>query len=170
MTPLARANGSIKLLLILLLAVLAGCGFQPRGQGQLHSLANLGNPIHIDGLTSYSPLYLAISKQLKQSGAQISEQAEGALRLRISQHKSTERVISVDSRKRAAEYELVESLYYTLERPGQVRPRAQQLRSVRFLFRPQSQVLAAGHEEQQMRAEMRQDLATRLVRRIAASQ
>lgn len=153
---------------LLLLGLLSACGFQLRGQ--VEQLQRLPQPLYIAGVEPYSPLGRELRQQLAQAGAMLTPQADlAAAVLRISQVRSTARLLSLDSQNREAESELEESLHFSLRVPQQGdRIPDQTVRVIRTQFRPQSQVLAREREEEAVRADMRRELVNRMIRRLAA--
>jgi len=157
-------------LLILTIALLAlgGCGFQPRGS--VPQLDKLPGPVYISGIDRYSPLHRELSEQLQQAGVQLTHDGNSATSLlRIRDHRSGRRLFSVDSSNRAAEFELEESLKFSVRHVSRGELiEDQTVRVLRVLFRPDDQVLAREREEQQLRDDMRRDLVGRMIRRIKA--
>ena len=150
-----------------LLLPLAGCGFQLRGQTA--PLVTLGGPVQVVGLTFHDPLYRELQQSLHVAGASATTDSGGAVVLRISDRQSNRRVLSVDNRNKAVEYELEESFLFSVrDRDGNERAPEQRLRALRVIFNPEDEVLGRNREEDLMRADMRRDLANRLVERLAA--
>lgn len=152
---------------LLLLALLTGCGFQLRGQ--VMQLSGLQQPLLVAGVTPDSPLGRELRDQLLQAGTQLTEDAaQAGATLRITHVHSGDRILGLDSRNRATEYELVESLRFRLlERQAGERMSEQQLRVTRTLFLPQTRVLAGQAEAETLREDMRRELVNRLIRRLA---
>jgi LPS-assembly lipoprotein len=154
------------LLLVLLLPLLGACGFQPRGQTA--PLVELGGPLQVTGLGLHDPLYRELQQALELAGAGAATDG-GAAVLRISDRRSTRRVLSVDNRNKAVEYELEESFRFSVhDAQGRERVPEQDLLSLRIIFNPEDEVLGRNREEDLLRADMRRDLANRLVERLAA--
>jgi LPS-assembly lipoprotein len=156
------------LALLGLLALSAGCGFKPRGQTV--DLTSVPGPLHISGIRPYSPLARELRRQLEQTGiAVVDARADSGSVLRIGRRDTDSRVLSVNSRNKAVEYELEESAriaLYGLDGRELVAP--QTVRVLRILLRPGETLLGSNREEDLLRADMRRELAERIVRRIAA--
>jgi len=152
---------------LLLLSLLSACGFQLRGQ--VAQLSGLGQPLFISGVEPYSELGRELSEQMEQAGMRLtSERGEAASTLLITQVRSSERVVGLDARNRAAEYELMESLRFSLRETGRgERVPEQTLRVTRTVFAPQDQFLAGRQEAQALRGDMRRELVNLLIRRLA---
>jgi len=162
-----RSSKLIGLVLVLLAMNLGGCGFQPRGQAV--TLAAVPSPVFIAGLASYSDLYRELSRLLKIADIEITSSAdESASVLRISGVDSEARVLSVNSRNKAVEYELEESASFALRaRDGRQLVETQRVSVLRVQYRPEVGVLGSDREGELMRREMRRDVAGRIVRRLA---
>ncbi|MFM1892648.1 MAG: LPS-assembly lipoprotein [Pseudomonadota bacterium] len=155
------------LLLLLLLPLLGGCGFQPRGQAA--PLVELGGALRMTGLSIQDPLYRELQQALQLAGADTTAEGDAAAVLRISDRRSTSRVLSVDSRNKVVEYELEESFLFSVRgSDGSERIPEQRLITLRILLNPQVQVLGRNREADLIRIDMRRELANRLVERLAA--
>ena len=127
-------------------------------------------PIHLTGITPHRPLYRALARALEQTGAKLSDQAAGALLLRVSDVRSNRRVLSVDRRNKTVEFELEESFLFSLrDARGAPVTADQRLRALRISLNPEIEVLGRSREEQLLRDDMREELAQQLVERIAAA-
>ena len=155
-------------LLALALLSISACGFQPRGQAM--GLAGVPNPVHISGIASFSDLYRELSRQLKIAGAQIAPTgAESASTLHITGVEQDIRLLSVNSRNRAVEYELIAAATFSLRTAnGQELVAPQQVRALRIQYRPEIAVLGSSREAELLRQNMREELAGRIVRRLTA--
>lgn len=157
-------------LALALLVALGGCGFQPRGHAP--GLSGLPSPLHIAGVASNTALYRELSLQLHAAGVTLLPRAEAegaAAVLQLSERGSSSRVLSLDSRNRAVEFVLEESVRFVLRLPGAAPAPAQSVRSERILYQPADAILSSGRETVLLRAEMQRELATQIMRRLAAA-
>jgi len=154
--------------LALALLSISACGFQPRGQTM--SLAGVPSPVHISGIASFSDLYREIYRQLKIAGARIAPTgAESASTLQIAGVEQDARLLSVNSRNKAVEYELIEAATFSLRTAnGHELVAPQRVRVLRIQYRPEIEVLGSGREAELLRQDMREELAGRIVRRLTA--
>jgi LPS-assembly lipoprotein len=154
--------------LAFLLFNLAGCGFQPRGHAV--TLTGVPSPVYVAGIASYTELSRELRLQLTRAGVEIAPSAaESASVLRVSGVNSKARVLSVNSRNKAVEYELEESASFALRtRDGQQLVEPQRVSVLRIQYRPEVGVLGSDREGKLMRRDMRRDVAGRIVRRLAA--
>lgn len=155
-------------LLILGIALLLhGCGFQLRGQVAPLSLPG---PMFISGLEPFSPMHRSLSEAFTQAGVELTNSTQQATStLVIRDYKSDSRLFTLDSANRAAEYELRESLRFSLRSAAlSDRTETQSLRVLRTLYRPNDQVLGRTHEEKALRDEMRSELARKILQLLSA--
>jgi len=152
---------------LMLLGLLSACGFQLRGQ--VAKLQGLSQPLAISGVSPDSTFGRELHDQLRQAGAQLTADSSMAnATLRISARNTAERVVGLDSRNRATEYELMESMRFSLREKGHgQRIPEQTLRVTRTLFAPQNRVLSGQQEAQTLREDMRRELVNRLIRRLS---
>lgn len=156
------------LVLVFLALTLSGCGFQPRGLTT--TLSGVPSPVFVSGITSYSDLYRELGLQLKIAGVElVPSAAESASVLRITGVDSEARVLSVNSRNKAVEYELEESASFSLlASDGRELIKTQRVAVLRIQYRPEIGVLGSDREGELLRRDMRRDVAGRIVRRLAA--
>ena len=156
--------------LAILVALLsaAGCGFQPRG----HAMADAGipGPVYISGIATFSDLHRELYRQLKIAGTQTaSSAAEGAVTLHIAEVEADSRLLSVNSRNKAVEFELMESATFSLRsRQGQELLAPQRVSVLRIQYRPEVAILGSDREAELLRQDMREELAGRIIRRLGA--
>lgn len=155
------------LLLACSLVLLAGCGFQPRGQTV--GSDSLPNPIRISGIPSWNDLYRQLDRQLAIAGVEVVTGETPAAVLTILKPRSDSQLLSVNSRDRAVEYEITEEAGFTLAAADGQRLLARQRLTVRrILYRPEVAVLGSDREAELLRRDMREELAGRIIRRLSA--
>ena len=154
------------LVLVLSLA-LAACGFQPRGATV--DLSDLPSPLYIGGISRHTDIHRELRKQLQRSSVPLAESAQNsALMLRISDHETDTRLLSVDSLNRGIEFELEETVSMVVyDRDGKERLAPLQIRALRIWFRPPEGILGSGREEELLREDMRKEIAQRVLNRLA---
>jgi LPS-assembly lipoprotein len=171
MTSAALTSIFVKRLAIVLLALgVAACGFHLRGQGETFKAADIPNPLHITGLPADSALLRELSAQFELAGVRIlNDPAGSAAVLRLGNPRSGSRLLSVDSRNKAVEYELLEAVTFSLATAEGIQTRSPQTVSVtRIQYRPEGAVLGSDNEAELLRGDMRRDLATQILIRLAA--
>ena len=159
---------TMTLLLALLLATLAGCGFHLRGQGP--ALAGLPSPLAVTGLSPFAPLMRELREQLKLATVTVvDEPAQAAATLALSGARSDTRLLSVNSRNKAVEYVLEQSVDFTLLGADgtPILPR-QTVEIRRIQYRPEGAILGSDNETELLREEMNRELVAQLLRRMAA--
>ena len=156
--------------LVVVVALLAGCGFHWAGSRPLPpALAS----VYIDVVTPYRvskpPLEAALSSRLLRRGARLAGSL-GAARtiLRITDLTESRQVLSVDPFGKAVEFKLTTTLRYQLVATGSepLPPDTIQV-SRDYSFNAQ-QVLAKEAEEQRLQSFMQDELAELLLLRLEA--
>ena len=148
----------------LLIIVLTGCGFHLRGA--LPTLT-MDNPIYITGVDKNSDLYRELARQLRGAKSVITETLSLAKSvLTISDYRSRERQLTLNSSNQAVEYELEESFNFSVQTSNTTVER-RPLKVTRVLGRTESETLAREREEREMRINMRHDLVNQLMYQLA---
>ena len=148
----------------LLIIVLTGCGFHLRGA--LPTLT-MDNPIYIAGVDKNSDLYLELARQLRGAKSVITETRSLAKSvLTISDYRSRERQLTLNSSNQAVEYELEESFNFSVQ-TSRTTVESRPLKVTRVLGRTESETLAREREEREMRINMRHDLVNQLMYQLA---
>jgi len=152
---------------LLLLLLLAGCGFHLRGYQQ--TTPELDG-LYIAAAEQRESLAGVLRRQLRSAGVRLAATPEGAdKRLRILDERFTQRVLSVDGNGKALEYELRLRVRFALAgADGVEQPQAQPLDLVRRLLLSGEDELAQRNELTLLKADMREELASRLIRRLQA--
>ncbi len=148
----------------LLIIVLTGCGFHLRGA--LPTLT-MDNPIYIAGVDKNSDLYRELARQLRGAKSVITETRSLAKSvLTISNYRSRERQLTLNSSNQAVEYELEESFNFSVQ-TSNTTVESRPLKVTRVLGRTESETLAREREEREMRVNMRHDLVNQLMYQLA---
>ena len=148
----------------LLIIVLTGCGFHLRGA--LPTLT-MDNPIYIAGVDKNSDLYRELARQLHGAKSVVTETRSLAKSvLTISNYRSRERQLTLNSSNQAVEYELEESFNFSVQ-TSRTTIESRPLKVTRVLGRTESETLAREREEREMRVNMRHDLVNQLMYQLA---
>ena len=148
----------------LLIIVLTGCGFHLRGA--LPTLT-MDNPIYIAGVDKNSDLYRELARQLRGAKSVVTETRSLAKSvLTISEYRSRERQLTLNSSNQAVEYELEESFNFSVQ-TSNTTVESRPLKVTRVLGRTESETLAREREEREMRVNMRHDLVNQLMYQLA---
>ena len=152
-----------------LLILLTGCGFHPRGEHAV-TAANL-SPATISGLPAHHNLVRTLTRQLRDAGISMADRAQdAATEIRIHKQKTDRQVMSVDDRRKTVEYEIRESLEYSIKRAsGDAPTERQTLTAQRILFNPGTDLLGRNREELMLRHDMHEELSRRLIQRLSRS-
>jgi LPS-assembly lipoprotein len=157
-------------LCLLALAVLlgqAGCGFHLKGYQQ--ASPNLDG-LYIEQGSGRDNLAGAIHQQLLVSGVELATSAAQAKNvLRILRDRVSQRVISVDANGKVLEYELLlEASFSVAGSASQESPTPRNLELTRQLISSGSDELGRRREAEQMRHDMRTDMAGQIIRQLQA--
>jgi LPS-assembly lipoprotein len=155
--------------LLLLMLILAGCGYQLRGAGGSMAMPQI-SPLYISGLAFADPFSQTLRNNLAGAEVVLVDSAVGAKEtLYIFNHVRDKRVHSVGSRGKVLEYELTESLSFSLGRmPDRFAREKAEVLSVRRIYtNPETETLGRQYEEAELRKDMYQQLASRLMRQMA---
>lgn len=142
--------------IISLVTVLAACGFHLRGAVQIPPAMER---TYLSGTPREGELAAEIEGVLTGSGGDLVDRLETASAELVIQNEDFDRrVLSVDSRGKVSEYELIYRLGFLLRgSDGEVLAPARDIKIFRsFAFDPEN-VLGAGDEEAALRKQMRSD-------------
>lgn len=155
-----------KFIIILCLFVTA-CGFHLRGQYTL--------PSHLQTLAiqpddPYSPIQREIRSTLRASNVDVVERTKGVYTLHIISHNLSRSVLIIGTDGQAKQEQLIYRVKYQVIKPnGETLPE-QTIMVERILNVNFSQTLGQNQEEDILLAEMRQDVASQLMRRLSVLQ
>jgi len=155
------------MLAVLLLALLAGCGFQLRGQASLPAAMST-TWLSVPDPTSAFARELALL--LRGNGVVLVDgPAEDAAELRILQERITRRALTISGDARVREFELVFDLRFSLvASDGEVLLPPELLRLERDFQFDEQEILGAATEEELLRENLRRNMAAALIRRLEA--
>jgi LPS-assembly lipoprotein len=148
-------------------AALAGCGFHLRGELDVKLPAHL-SPMLLSGIGTSDPLYYALTAALGEGGVIITRQpAEAKSVLLLSARENRRRVVAVDSRGYAVEYDVVEGVTFELRDQNRATlVEEQRIEVDRSYTDPTGDPLGLANERLVLRESARQDLVRQIVRRL----
>ena len=155
-----------RLLVLLLLLALSGCGFHLRGATGT-PLGDSLPELHIKGIDIEVDFGRRVAQALEANGVKlVSDHIEDdTATMVLTTPKSSRQVLSIDNKVRAREYALTSAVSFTLKRIGL--PAVKQIVRVRRdLVVDPTQVLGSDQEERRLRKEMENELAQLLVLRL----
>jgi LPS-assembly lipoprotein len=162
---------SLKSLVILLSAgMLVACGFHLRGSVELSPEIT---PVFLDKSGADSALNRELRTLLLQSGKDVLTQTKSEAKtvLNIVSAREKKRVVAVDDRGRARQYDLSYLLRYSLAGkniPQSGSDNISELHLKRSLTFDPDNVLAIGHEAERLYNDMRKDSARLIMQRMQA--
>ena len=156
------------LLLGALAGAAAGCGFQLQGAGVLPEVVAT---TYVESPQRYTEFHVRLSDALTARGVDLAESRDeaGAV-LRILEDTTGQRVLSVSARNTPQEYEVFYAVGFSLEAGGTALIDNEFLVATRSYSYDPTQVLGMAAEEQVLREALAEDLARRVLRRIAGVQ
>ena len=147
-------------------AFAAACGFHLRGQAPLPAV--VARP-YIETSDRYSPLYAALTSQLRAAGASLapdSTSASAVIRLHVD---STGReLLSIAANNKPGEYEVYYTTEYSVSAGDRELLARQEATLTRDFGYDETAVLAKEHEEQSLRVALADELAGLIMQRLAA--
>jgi LPS-assembly lipoprotein len=148
------------------LALAAGCGFHLRGQVQLPAV--MARP-YIETGDRYSALYAALTSQLRAAGVSLAPDAASATAVvRLHVDSTGRELLSIAANNKPGEYEVYYEVEYSVTAGGSELLARRQARLTRDYSYDEATVLAKEHEEQSLRVALADELAGLIVRRLAA--
>ena len=160
---LIRAAG-----LLLMAALLAGCGFHLRG-----SNGQFNMPFHSIylGFPETSPLGIELKRNLRGSGETVIAQdaAHAEARFEVLSETRAKTILSLNSQGRVREYLLTYTLVFrVLDAKGEMLLGSTEISLKRSISINENQVLAKESEEVLLYRDMQTDLVQQILRRLAA--
>lgn len=158
---LLLALGSLALLL-----QLSGCGFHLRGSQDNFS-ANI--PALVLDSQNAGTLGRDLKRRLERQGVTLLDSAsEDSLRLTLLDYRRDRRVLSVTSRGRVSEYELIGQLRYQVQRGDTTLLGPDTIEVIRDFTFDEDQVIGKAEEEALLNKEIQRELVLQLLRRLQA--
>ena len=153
------------LVVIVLAAVVAGCGFQLRGTDTLPEQLMQAR---IDAVDAYSPLLRELRPRLQAAGVNL-DQPEQPARIIITQDQLRTEVLSVGAQARVREFELVYQLRFSVQdAEGEILLSNQNLEVRREYSFDETQLLGKAREEEFLRDELYRQMAELIMVRLSA--
>jgi LPS-assembly lipoprotein len=152
------------LAVLLVVALLSGCGFHLQGSG---SLPEGARKVYIITADQVTPFAVELRRAIERAGGTMTNtSAEAETVVRIQRDRSGRRVLSVSARNTPQEYEIFYSVEYSVDRGGKEVLETQPLEMLRNLSFDETQLLAKDREEVIVREAMARDLALLVARRL----
>ena len=159
-------NWLCRAIVVVALALAAGCGFHLRGRMPLPAV--VAQP-YIETGDRYSPLYAALVSQLRAAGATLAPDAATASAvIRLHVDSTGRELLSIAANNKPGEYEVYYAAEYSVTAGGHELLKRQQARLTRDYSFDETAVLAKEHEEQSLRVALADELAGLILRRLAA--
>ena len=160
---MSRSRTGVRcMMLALALAVLAGCGFHLRGsQGEFESIP----PVFVRG---GDPAALELRQMLRMAGSTVAETpAQAGLIVAVTDVRRERRVLSVGTRGRVQEYQLLYQLdWHGEDREGRQIVAAETISQSRSFSFDETDVIAKSNEEGFLFRDMQRNAVMQIMRRL----
>ena len=162
-----RQSPARLLVALSLVCLLPACGFALRGS---ETVAADGTTVHIRAAEPGSALLQTLNDALLAAEVMLSPSAtNGGLQLQLGAESLLSRPGSVNSRARAAQYDVEMSVEVMLERGGSVMFGPLRIATQRSYYEDLSTIAGSSEEVVLLQQEMRQELAQQVLRRLRAA-
>lgn len=152
--------------LLLLAALLSGCGFHLQGRQTLPAVLAT---VYLDPADAQSEFTHALRTQLAVAGARMSPAATGdAATVRVLRDAVHERVLSVSTRNIPTDYELVYEVEVSVSAAAGELMAREPFTLSRVVSFDETKLLAKEREKQILLAALARDMASVVVRRLSA--
>jgi LPS-assembly lipoprotein len=160
-------NSFSKMLVSFIIVLIAGCGFQLRGNANLSEHLNV---MFIQGISTKSGLGLEIKRTLQNNGVTVlSEYDKTASVFTLVENEIDRRVLSVGSDAKASEYQLYQEVSFkVVDKQGELLSDVQTVKAQRDYRFNQDQVLGSENEQEFLTENLNKQLAQSIFRRLAA--
>ena len=150
---------------LLALGLAGGCGFHLQGHAPLpDSVRNA----YLEVPDRQSEFVLNLRRALLSNGAHLAqEKSQASAVVSIVRDNFTRRVLSVSATNQPNQYEVTYSVSFTVSAHDQELLPQQELTATRTYSFDERLLLAKGHEEDILRADMAHDLADMVMRRLS---
>lgn len=149
-----------------LLLGLAACGFHLQGHTPLP--AAVKTP-YVEAQDRQSDFVQSLRRTLLYNGAHIAERRDQASAVvQIIRENYKKRVLSVSATNQPNEYEVTYTITFAVSAGGHELLAREEVAATRTYSFDERLLLAKGHEEELLRADMARDLADRVMRRLAS--
>jgi LPS-assembly lipoprotein len=151
-----------------MLAAVSGCGFQL--QDTASTLSPALAQTYIASTETRSEFIDSLRDVLRLHGVDIVGERDASAVLTIEQDETGTRLLSVNARNIAREYEIYYAVTFSLRVAGHEPVTSEPILLTRAYTYDETKVLAKAREEQILRRALAEDLARQVVRRIEAMQ
>jgi LPS-assembly lipoprotein len=148
------------------MTLMAACGFHLRGQTPLP--ASLATP-YIESSDRYTPLHAALEARLRAAGAKLAtDPAAASAVIHLHKDETGRELLSVSADNRPGEYEVYYRAGFSVTAGDRELLARQDVALTRDYGYDETAVLAKEHEERSLRAALAEEIASLILRRLAA--
>lgn len=146
--------------------LLTGCGFTLRGTA---TLPDALQSLHLESLDNNSDVVREMRRVLQNNRITLLDAPDtGTYSLGLGTEQNSERTLSVNANARAGEYELTMDLQFQLRQGANIVLGPENLSTSKVYLADPENAVAKNEEAEQIRREMRQELALQIIRRLQA--
>ncbi|MDX1492000.1 MAG: LPS assembly lipoprotein LptE [Pseudohongiellaceae bacterium] len=158
---------TIRLFFLSLLAVsLSGCGFSLRGST---SAMDETVSVYLNAQNPSDATAVSIRQALENSGVSVVQSDSADYTLALSAEQFSARPTTVNGRARAAQYELVLAIEFSLQQADTLLIPEETLAANRSYFEDLANISGSNEEQILLRTEMRTELVDKVIRRVATA-
>jgi len=154
------------ILAALLMAMIAGCGFQLKGTSQEGEAQWAGVTTFLISVDPRSELTREVTRELAAMKISLTDEIDTPTRLTLREERFEQRNVSLTAQARAAEMEVTLSVDFLLQQADTLPLEGTARVSQQMLNDPRN-VVGKTEEMRLLREEMRRDLAAQVVRRVS---
>ena len=152
--------------LVVIAALLAGCGFHLQGHTQLPPVVRTP---YVEAPDRQSDFVQYLRHALLSNGAQLTPQKDKASAVvSILRDSVSRRVLSVSATNQPNQYEVTYTVGFSVSAAGKELLPPQEVSAIRTYSFSENLLLAKNHEEEILRQDMARDLADMVMRRLAS--
>ncbi|MBS0365146.1 MAG: hypothetical protein JSR67_04890 [Proteobacteria bacterium] len=145
--------------------LLGGCGFHLQGRAPLPAVVRAP---YLEAPDRQSEFVRSLRRALSSNGAQLARESDrSSAVISVLRDSFTRRVLSVSVNNQPNEYEITYTVSFSVNAAGRELLLPQELAVTRTYSFDERLLLAKGHEEDDLRADMARDLADMVLRRLA---
>ena len=147
--------------LLLLALLLGGCGFHLQGHAPLPAAVKTS---YLEVPDPQTDFVQSLRHDLLANGVQLAQdRSKASAVISVLADAVTRRVVSVSARNQPNEYEVTYTVRFSVTAPGAELLKEQELTATATYSFSEPLLLAKGHEEDILRADMARDLAQRVM-------
>ncbi|HZF16537.1 MAG TPA: LPS assembly lipoprotein LptE [Steroidobacteraceae bacterium] len=152
--------------LLLIAALVGGCGFHLQGAAKLSPLLSV---TYVEAEDTHTPFHRSLVDALDAAGVRVATDREQATTVvSIKKDQTGQHVLSVSAQNTPREYEVFYTVTFTVNAGDKILLAPQTVTLTRDYSFDERALLAKGHEEELLRAALANDIVGIVMRRLAS--